>query len=73
MYFIAKHNPTIPESFFGIGPQQLNSYLYKHDVRLDVPLQNRFIVLPHSSLLDIYIYSGIIGLLLVIFLITNLF
>ena len=72
--FIAKHNPTIPESFFGIGPQQLNSYLYKHDVRLDVPdYKIDSLFLPHSSLLDIYIYSGIIGLFLLLFLITKSF
>ena len=72
--FIAKHSPTITESFFGIGPQQLNTYLYKHDVRLDVPdYKIDSLFLPHSSLLDIYIYSGIIGLFIILFLITKSF
>tara|TARA_B100000674_G_scaffold495156_1_gene521746 strand:+ start:1558 stop:3594 length:2037 start_codon:yes stop_codon:yes gene_type:complete len=70
--FIAKHSPTLTESFLGVGPQQLNNYLYKHDVRLDVPnYKIDSLFLPHSSLLDVYIYGGILGLLLIFFLIIK--
>ena len=70
--FIAKHSPTLFESLFGSGPLQLNNYFYKHDVRLDVPSYKiDSLFLPHSSLLDIYIFSGIFGLLLLLLLITK--
>ena len=70
--FIAKHSPTLPESLFGVGPLQLNNYLYEHDVRLDVPnYKIDSLFLPHSSLLDMFIFSGIFGLLFLILLITK--
>ena len=65
--FIAKYSPNFLESAFGSGPIQLNGYLYKHNVRLDVPeykLQALF--LPHSSLLDVLIFFGVLGLLLLL-------
>ena len=64
--FIAKHSPSLVDTLFGVGPLQMNSYLSKQKVRLDVPsekLQSLF--LPHSSLLDMLIFTGIIGILLV--------
>ncbi len=64
--FIAKHSPSLVDTLFGVGPLQMNSYLSKQKVRLDVPsekLQSLF--LPHSSLLDMLIFSGIIGILFV--------
>ncbi len=70
--FIAKHSPTLQESLFGVGPLQLNNYLYGHDVRLDVPnYKIDSLFLPHSSLLDMYIFSGFFGLLFLILLITK--
>tara|TARA_E500000331_G_C17251335_1_gene711272 strand:- start:1186 stop:2589 length:1404 start_codon:yes stop_codon:yes gene_type:complete len=65
--FIAKYSPNFLETIFGSGPMQLNGYLYKHNVRLDVPeykLQALF--LPHSSALDILIFFGLLGLLLLL-------
>ena len=65
--FIAKYSPNFLETIFGSGPMQLNGYLYKHNVRLDVPeykLQALF--LPHSSALDVLIFFGILGLLLLL-------
>ena len=64
--FIAKFNPTTLETLFGTGPFQLNKYLYEHKIKLDLPeyrLQELF--LPHSSLLDIIIFFGIFGFLLI--------
>ncbi len=67
--FIAKHNPDLLEGIFGYGPLQLNEYLFEHKIRLDVP-QNELLglFLPHSSLLDVLIFSGFAGLGLFIFL-----
>ena len=62
--FIAKYSPNFIDTIFGNGPLQLNKYLYKHSIRLDVPdykLESLF--LPHSSLLDSQIFFGFIGVL----------
>ena len=72
--FIAKFNPNTLEAFLGMGPLQLNEYLSGHKVRLDLPeyrLQELF--LPHSSLLDILIYFGLLGLFALLSLIIYLF
>ncbi len=64
--FIAKHSPSLMETLFGVGPLQMNNYLSNQRVRLDVPsekLQSLF--LPHSSLLDLFIFTGIIGTFLI--------
>ncbi len=68
--FIAKHNPGLLESLFGYGPLQINKYLYGHNVKLDVPESKiQEFYLPHSSYLDLILFSGLIGLaILVIFL-----
>ncbi len=65
--FIAKHSPSFMEAFFGVGPLQINNYLSKHKVKLDVPpekLQSLF--LPHSSLLDLFIFAGVVGSTLIV-------
>ena len=74
--FIAKFNPTLLESLFGVGPLQLNKYLSEHNIRLDLPdyrLQELF--LPHSSFLDVLIFFGFIGffgvLIFTIYLLTR--
>ncbi len=62
--FIAKYSPNFIDTIFGNGPLQLNKYLYKHSIKLDVPdykLESLF--LPHSSLLDSQIFFGFIGVL----------
>ena len=73
--FIAKHSPSFMETLFGVGPLQMNNYLSKHKVRLDVPpekLQSLF--LPHSSLLDLFIFTGVIGALFILgFLIYTIY
>tara|TARA_B100001996_G_scaffold117074_1_gene88646 strand:- start:1031 stop:3067 length:2037 start_codon:yes stop_codon:yes gene_type:complete len=64
--FIAKYNPNFIETIFGTGPFQLNKYLYGHEIRLDVPdykLQSLF--LPHSSILDLLLFSGVVGVFLI--------
>lgn len=61
--FIAKYSPNMVESMFGYGPNQLNGYLYNQKVRLDVPLEKiSGLYLPHSSILDILVFFGLIGL-----------
>ena len=73
--FIAKHSPSLVETLFGVGPLQMNNYLSNHKVRLDVPsekLQSLF--LPHSSLLDLFIFTGVIGALFILgFLIYTIY
>ena len=65
--FIAKYNPNLLESLFGNGPVQLSEYLFESKVRLDVPsiLKNNM-YLPHSSVLDILIFFGLIGVVIYI-------
>lgn len=64
--FIAKYSPNLTEALFGNGPQQLNNYLYAQKVRLDLPTQNlTSLFLPHSSVLDLLIFIGVLGCLIV--------
>ncbi len=63
--FFAKYSPSTLEAWFGNGPLQMNNYLEKQKVRLDLPeskLESLF--LPHSSIWDIMIFFGIFGLLI---------
>tara|TARA_X000000368_G_scaffold410187_1_gene393278 strand:- start:1675 stop:3693 length:2019 start_codon:yes stop_codon:yes gene_type:complete len=72
--FIAKYSPNFLEAIFGNGPMQLNGYLYKHNIRLDVPeYKLEALFLPHSSFLDILIFFGVLGLLLLLGSIFYLF
>jgi len=70
--FSAKYNPNFLEASFGNGPYQLNNYLYKLKIRLDVP-EGRLdsLYLPHSSFLDLFIFFGFIGFFL--FVIWNFY
>ena len=71
--FIAKYSPNFIETLFGNGPYQLNNYLYSHEVRLDLPEEKlSSLFLPHSSFADLIIFTGIIGIGLLTFLITLL-
>ena len=52
----------------------MSDYLYRHPVRLDVPsekLQSLF--LPHSSIFDILIFYGLIGLVILSFFTFRIF
>ena len=63
--FIAKYNPDFLNAAFGYGPFQLNNYLFGHRVRLDLPeYKIRTLFLPHSSLLDLFIFIGFVGVFL---------
>jgi len=57
--FIAKYNPDPTEFLFGSGPFILNNYYFSHQIKTDGGL-----VLPHSSLLDILIFFGFLGVAL---------
>ena len=70
--FIAKYDPNIIEALFGNGPMQMNNYLYKLKIALDVPESKiNSLYLPHSSFLDIIVFFGLIGFL--IFLVWNFY
>jgi len=70
--FIAKYSPNLTESLFGNGPMQFNNYLYKQNVRLDLPEEKlSSLFLPHSSIMDLLIFFGCFGVL--IFLFFNLY
>ncbi len=72
--FIAKYNPDIFEFLFGYGPQQLNEYLFGQKVRLDVPAYKASsLFLPHSSLLDLFIFVGLIGTIMIFINILKMF
>ena len=62
--FIAKYNPNLSEFLFGYGPNQLTKYYLGHETKYQAGL-----VLPHSSLITYFIFFGIIGLLVILFLI----
>ena len=63
--FIAKYSPNLTEAIFGNGPQQLNNYLYAQKVRLDLPSEKlTSLFLPHSSILDLLIFTGLFGCLI---------
>ena len=59
--FLAKYNPSIVEALFGYGPQQLSNYYLGHPTKY-----NEGLVLPHSSLLDVLIFYGFVGVMLLI-------
>ena len=67
--FIAKYSPNLIETLFGNGPYQLNNYLYLQEIRLDLP-ENKLssLFLPHSSLADLIIFSGLIGVLIFLYI-----
>ena len=70
--FIAKYNPNIIELLFGNGPNQLNNYLFKLNINLDVPFEKiNSLYLPHSSFLDIFLFFGVVGIF--IFILWNLY
>jgi hypothetical protein len=56
--FLAKYNPEVKEFLFGYGPVQLSEYYSSLSSQKISGL-----VLPHSSLLDLLIFSGIIGVI----------
>ena len=63
--FFAKYSPNTIEALFGNGPLQMNNYLYAQKVRLDLPPELMdSLFLPHSSIFDILIFFGIIGVVL---------
>lgn len=67
--FLAKYNPSIVEALFGYGPQQLSDYYLGHPTKY-----NEGLVLPHSSLLDILIFYGFFGVMLLsLFIISKSF
>jgi|TARA_B100001094_G_scaffold330996_1_gene397834 hypothetical protein len=61
-YFIAKYNPDPTQLLFGNGPMHFNNYYFGHKVANEEGL-----ILPHSSLLDILIYFGLLGVGFVIY------
>lgn len=77
--FFSRYNPTQLELFFGTGPFNLSKHY--SEINLKTPtyesrgvfIQNvEGFLLPHSSFLNILLYFGLIGLVLVIYLIIKL-
>ena len=67
--FFARHNPSFYEVLLGTGPFNLGRHY--GDIKLQ---ETRSFLLPHSSLLNIYLYFGLILLLVLIFyLIFNIY
>lgn len=65
--FTAKYNPIFIEAVFGNGPYQLNNYLFNLKLKLDVPGEKlNTLFLPHSSVLDMLVFFGILGIILFI-------
>lgn len=67
--FFARHNPSFYEVLLGTGPFNLGKHY--GDIKLQ---ETRSFLLPHSSLLNIYLYFGLILLsLLIFYLIFNIY
>ncbi len=67
--FLAKYNPSYLDVFFGYGPMQFADYYEGGKLK-----QVEGLVLPHSSFLDVIIFTGFLGVLILIFLlIKNLY
>ena len=67
--FLAKYNPSYMDVFFGYGPMQFADYYEGGKLK-----QVEGLVLPHSSFLDVIIFTGFLGVLILIFLlIKNLY
>ena len=63
--FIAKYSPSTIDTLFGYGPFQFSNYLYGHNIRLDLPKGKlSSLILPHSSFLDLIIFIGFGGIIL---------
>ena len=62
--FIAKYNQSISDFLFGYGPMQLYEYYLEHPMK-----EPSGLLLPHSSLLVLLIFSGFVGIVLFSFLI----
>ena len=62
--FIAKYNPSISDFLFGYGPMQFNEYYLEHPMK-----EPSGLLLPHSSLLVVLIFSGFISIIIFSFLI----
>ena len=62
--FIAKYNPNISEFLFGYGPMQFNEYYLEHPMK-----EPSGLLLPHSSVLVVLIFSGFISIVIFSFLI----
>ena len=59
--FLAKYNPEFNEFLFGYGPLQFNEY-YSSSTSTNIS----GLVLPHSSLLNLIIFSGLFGTIFVL-------
>lgn len=62
-YFVAKYSPNISELLFGFGPMQFNNYYFSHQTS-----DFSGLTLPHSSLLDILIFTGLFGIIIFVYL-----
>lgn len=64
--FLAKYNPSYMDVFFGYGPMQFTDYYEGEKLK-----QVKGLVLPHSSFLDIIIFIGFFGVLLLFYLLIK--
>ena len=62
--FFAKYDPGLAEFYLGYGPLNLVNYNY------DNQIISNGLILPHSSVLSFLVYFGLIGTLLIIFILT---
>ena len=62
--FFAKYDPGLAEFYLGYGPLNLVNYNY------DNQIISNGLVLPNSSVLSFLVYFGLIGTLLIIFILT---
>ena len=72
--FFARYNPSISELLFGTGPFVLSNHYSEIDIfskKISTGSDLGFL-LPHSSLLLLLIFTGLIGVLIILVLITFL-
>jgi hypothetical protein len=77
--FFSRYNPSQLELFFGTGPFNLSKHYSEINLKTptyksaDIFIQNvETFLLPHSSLLDILLYFGLVGIFLGIYFIIKL-
>ena len=77
--FFSRYNPSQLELFFGTGPFNLSKHYSEINLKTptyksaDIFIQNvEAFLLPHSSLLDILLYFGLVGIFLGIYFIIKL-
>ena len=77
--FFTRYNPTSLELFLGTGPFNLSKHYSQIQLREPDPMSSQTFIknvdsflLPHSSVLNVLLYFGLVGILLILFFIFRI-